>query len=371
MLVALHTQLNEAAEYGVEALLDDRFRQIFLNKKISMAPSATVEQLESYFLHRQCPHCNADEVPAMSTFKLRSAMTTLPMLALLVAASCMSNGSLNPTLDRLLQFLKLLKRKTDDEAQEVGDTIMEVNMKSGVASTLFEGDITLSKEQQEQIAADLRKFRSKRQAFNEKRYPARRWSSGLSYMLYELNHEAETTFRKAAQLWMDNTCINFTEYKYPPRIGVKIPANIIIVHEGDGCSSDVGRNVDPVPQLLSLGKGCESIGNAAHEIGHALGFFHTHTRHDRDQYVTVDEENIKHNWSKQFKMLPPTANYNYNLTYDYGSVMHYGARSPAAAIQAKPVIVPKDRNYIETLGSDLIAFYDILMMNMFYECTGT
>ncbi|PIO57775.1 hypothetical protein TELCIR_20805, partial [Teladorsagia circumcincta] len=32
-------------------------------------------------------------------------------------------------------------------------------------------------------------------------------------------------------------------------------------------------------------------------------------------------------------------------------------------------MVPKDFNYLETLGSRVIGFYDLLMMNMYYNCT--
>ncbi|KAK6017737.1 astacin, partial [Ostertagia ostertagi] len=62
----------------------------------------------------------------------------------------------------------------------------------------------------------------------------------------------------------------------------------LLVIKGDGCSSRLGRYVSAGPQHLSLAEGCGTIGHAAHEIGHALGFFHTHTRHDRDQFITVD-----------------------------------------------------------------------------------
>ncbi|PIO63625.1 astacin [Teladorsagia circumcincta] len=75
---------------------------------------------------------------------------------------------------------------------------------------------------------------------------------------------------------------------------------------------------------------------------------------------------------RQFGKKSRKNNYNYNLPYDYGSVMHYGARSfitGTAAKNGELTIVPKDINYTETLGSSIIAFYDLLMMNIYYNCT--
>ncbi|KAJ1361994.1 hypothetical protein KIN20_021400 [Parelaphostrongylus tenuis] len=34
------------------------------------------------------------------------------------------------------------------------------------------------------------------------------------------------------------------------------------------------------------------VGTAAHEIGHALGFFHTQSRNDRDSFITLYAQNF-------------------------------------------------------------------------------
>ncbi|KAG7252664.1 hypothetical protein CRUP_026287, partial [Coryphaenoides rupestris] len=58
------------------------------------------------------------------------------------------------------------------------------------------------------------------------------------------------------------------------------------------CFSSLGRIGDR--QLISLQKfGCVQHGIVQHEVLHALGFYHEHTRSDRDQHILIHWDNIK------------------------------------------------------------------------------
>ncbi|KAE9415619.1 hypothetical protein Angca_010254, partial [Angiostrongylus cantonensis] len=138
----------------------------------------------------------------------------------------------------------------------------------------------------------------------------------------------------------------------------------IVVFQGPGCYSNIGRIGGT--QVISLGRRCEDVGTAVHEIGHSLGFFHTQSRHDRDNFITLYPQNFLNGWLSQFTKQTEQSNNNYGLPYDYGSIMHYGALSVSR--NGHPVMVPRDMNYIQTLGTRVLSFYEKLMMNLHYKC---
>ncbi|WKY09001.1 hypothetical protein Q1695_001844 [Nippostrongylus brasiliensis] len=162
-------------------------------------------------------------------------------------------------------------------------------------------------------------------------------------------------------LWQQDTCLDIVENENA--------SDTIRVLDMGGCWSYIGR-IGGI-QNLSLGERCNSTRAAAHELGHALGFFHTQSRHDRDSYVTVILDNIKVNWLDEFTLETKQTNDNYGLPYDYGSLMHYGSTS-ASTNKEKNLLtmLPMDLAYIETLGSPFISFIDLFMMNKHYNCTG-
>lgn len=58
------------------------------------------------------------------------------------------------------------------------------------------------------------------------------------------------------------------------------------------CCSYVGRRGGG-PQAISIGKNCDKFGIVVHELGHVIGFWHEHTRPDRDEHVSIIRENIQ------------------------------------------------------------------------------
>ncbi len=70
----------------------------------------------------------------------------------------------------------------------------------------------------------------------------------------------------------------------------------------------------------------------AHELGHALGYWHEQSRGDRDTYVTINTVNICQNCCQQSDGSMGSCNFNFRLEdtsssygpYDFDSVMHYG-----------------------------------------------
>ena len=76
-------------------------------------------------------------------------------------------------------------------------------------------------------------------------------------------------------------------------------------------------------KAVSLGKNCDKFGIVVHELGHVVGFWHEHTRPDRDGYIDVIYANILDNQDYNFQKMPREEINSLGEEYDFGSIMHY------------------------------------------------
>ena len=137
------------------------------------------------------------------------------------------------------------------------------------------------------------------------------------------------------------------------------------VNPGSGCSSGIGMPSSGI-RNITLSTGC-SFGSTMHEFLHSAGIHHEQTREDRDTYVSINFGNIQagreHNFFKN------DVGWSDHGTYDYGSIMHYGAYAFAINTSIKT---------ITTLGGQTIgqrtalSASDIATVNRMYPlCTAS
>lgn len=103
-----------------------------------------------------------------------------------------------------------------------------------------------------------------------------------------------------------------------------------------------------------------------HEIGHAVGMLHEQCRPDRDNYVTINWNNLKPDGSSQFTKR--TSNYYYVGTYDYNSVMGYSSYTTATSMvhdTNERMYWRKDNNADITQGFEF-STYDRMWVNGLY-----
>jgi tolkin protein len=104
------------------------------------------------------------------------------------------------------------------------------------------------------------------------------------------------------------------------------------------------------------------VGNIIHELGHVIGFRHTHTRGDRDDHVTIDMNKVSPSYKDQYaKAYDFQPNY-YGVEYDLYSIMHYGSDNGIMSA------VDSNRNFL--MGQRVgLSFLDIETANLAYKCS--
>lgn len=121
---------------------------------------------------------------------------------------------------------------------------------------------------------------------------------------------------------------------------------LIFIPAKEHCASHIGRVGGLQPILISPDCGSTEV---MHELMHALGFIHEHSREDRDNFIKVNWENIQEDFLSQFNKSPPNWVHNYS-----GSVFHFDSQS--IMLYPENAFAKSNKlKTIESLGVDSIA----------------
>lgn len=117
---------------------------------------------------------------------------------------------------------------------------------------------------------------------------------------------------------------------------------------------------------MSLGFGCVYDSVVIHELGHAVGFYHEHTRPDRDNFIDVIYDNIREGFENQFAKFRPGQTNTLGLGYDLQSIMHY--RRNTFTADGSDTIRAKDPSVVSFGNARQLSTLDIAKANKLYDC---
>ncbi|XP_077148301.1 hatching enzyme 1.2-like [Ranitomeya variabilis] len=151
------------------------------------------------------------------------------------------------------------------------------------------------------------------------------------------------------------TCVQFVDWNSEP--------DYLSIEPGSGCWSYIGRILGK--QTVSLARpSCMVYGVIQHEAMHNLGFYHEHTRMDRDNYIDILWQNMDKANFGNFDIVDGNT---FNLPYDYTSVMHYH-RFAFSLRDSLSTIVPKPDPSVPIGQRSGMSNVDLMKINANYGC---
>lgn len=266
----------------------------------------------------------------------------------------------------------IIRLPADEGEVSAMDKIMQVNDEYGLYNedvlydsgdssadpTLFEGDIVRTPHLTEIVEEMKGLSKDEMPVFDAINGGA--WPEAEVPYVFGYGFRGQSTVYNAIAAFKKDTCITFRPKRSSDR-------NYVEFHHGGGCSSMIGRQGGR--QKISLASGCLVTGIAIHEMMHALGFFHEQSRTDRDNYITIQWNNINRAMQYNFQKYKTGHASTLGEPYDKKSVMHYG--NYAFSTNGRKTITSK-ASYNEVLGQRSgMSTIDKAQLNKYYKCSGT
>ena len=187
----------------------------------------------------------------------------------------------------------------------------------------------------------------------------------IPYQIWGGDANFQALIRRGIRMWEETTCLRFRENMQAQ------DAIRYVLERGDSCFTEyIGRNGGY--QDIVIGSECAEEYVVAHETGHALGFWHTHQRPDREKHISINWRNVLEEATASFMPFRSMLQAfgikqvsNRRNPYDYGSLMHYHAVAHAIKV-SDFTIVPKELKYVTTMGTEKMAFLDAKVINDIY-----
>ncbi|XP_076001313.1 dorsal-ventral patterning tolloid-like protein 1 isoform X1 [Genypterus blacodes] len=169
-------------------------------------------------------------------------------------------------------------------------------------------------------------------------------------------------FKQAMRHWEKQTCVTFIEK-------TDEESYIVFTYRPCGCCSYVGRRGNG-PQAISIGKNCDKFGIVVHELGHVIGFWHEHTRPDRDNHVTIIRDNIQPGQEYNFLKMEPGEVNSLGEPYDFDSIMHYARNTFSRGMFLDTILPSRDENGVRpSIGQRTrLSKGDIAQARKLYRC---
>jgi len=241
-----------------------------------------------------------------------AGLQTLVFLLFGVAFVCA--GVTRSSVD-VASFRAFLQRSVDGRYQEPLTPELAELQNEWERSGKFEGDIVLTPEQMDSFVED---YAGSRNAILDTR---KLWTNKVLYY--------QTTGLTTAQVTAVETALAAISAASCVKFQKRTTANanyVNVVVSNTGCYSSVGMVGGA--QTLNLqtntpGNGCFRHGTIIHEFLHALGFYHMQSTHNRDDFVRIVWDKIQAGTENNFNKYTSSQVTNFNVLYDYGSVLHY------------------------------------------------